>query len=88
LHMYTRLGEPLQMLFPILGIHNVGGLFARNQSRLLWSTSIEFHQRKRPMRVIKFEGWGPPTALLLVPDIWSADGQWSSGHPEPRVALP
>jgi len=26
-----------------------------NQSRLLWSTSIEVHQRKRPMRVIKFE---------------------------------
>jgi hypothetical protein len=26
--MYTRLGEPLQMLFPIRGIHNMGGLFA------------------------------------------------------------
>jgi len=26
--MYARLGEPLQMLFPIRGIHNMGGLFA------------------------------------------------------------
>jgi hypothetical protein len=26
--MYTRLGEPPQMLFPIRGIHNMGGLFA------------------------------------------------------------
>jgi hypothetical protein len=28
LYMYTRLGEPLQMLFPIRGIHNMCGLFA------------------------------------------------------------
>jgi hypothetical protein len=26
--MYTRLAEPLQMLFPIRGIHNMRGLFA------------------------------------------------------------
>ena len=26
--MHTRLGEPLQMLFQIRGIHTVGGLFA------------------------------------------------------------
>jgi hypothetical protein len=28
LHIYTRLGEPLRILFPILGIHDVGSLFA------------------------------------------------------------
>ena len=29
LYIYTCLGEPLQILFPILGIHNVGSLFAQ-----------------------------------------------------------
>jgi hypothetical protein len=28
LYMYTRHSEPLQMLFPIRRIHNMGGLFA------------------------------------------------------------
>jgi len=30
--MYTRLSEPLQMLFPVLGIHNVSSSFSPKEA--------------------------------------------------------